>query len=212
MAERSKTKEKILKTALGLFNNEGEAQISSVDIASVIGISPGNLYYHYKGKDEIIAELYEDFETEIRLVLSSPIREPLAMEDNWVYLYIIFEEIYDFRFFYKNQSEIVERIPALKPRFARILSLKEKTAFSLLAALEQSGHLLFSEDEMRALASRLSQHFTFWLQYHDLRYGTAPPKSLIDQGVFMTLMQITPYWGHKEGYLQLLHGFKDAQE
>jgi len=106
VAERSKTKTKILKTALALFNNEGESAVSSVDIASVIGISPGNLYYHYKGKDEIIVELFADFEEEIRQVLSSPVREPLRLEDNWVYLYIIFEEIYDFRFFYKNQSFI----------------------------------------------------------------------------------------------------------
>ena len=56
---RSATKIKILATALQLFNNEGEAQVSSVDIASVMGISPGNLYYHYKGKDEIIAALFE---------------------------------------------------------------------------------------------------------------------------------------------------------
>jgi len=92
VAGRSKTKDKILRTALGLFNNEGESAVSSVDIASVIGISPGNLYYHYKGKDEIIVELFADFEEEIRQVLGSPIREPLKLEDNWIYLYIIFEE------------------------------------------------------------------------------------------------------------------------
>ena len=82
MAERSKTKQKILRTALALFNNEGESQISSVDIASVMEISPGNLYYHYKGKDEIIVELFADFEQEIRQVLTSPIEKPLAVEDN----------------------------------------------------------------------------------------------------------------------------------
>ena len=204
MAARSKTKEKILKTALGLFNNEGESAVSAVDIASVLGISPGNLYYHYKGKDEIIIELFADFEEEIRQVLSSPIREPLKMEDNWVYLYIIFEEIFDFRFFYKNQSELIARIPALRHRFSRILALKEQTGFSLLSALEDDGHLSFDEGEKAALAGRLAQHFTFWLQYHDLRFGTAPPKSLIDQGVFMTLIQITPYWTHGEGYASLL--------
>jgi len=95
------------------LKNEGESAVSSVDIASVIGISPGNLYYHYKGKDEIIVELFADFEEEIRQVLSSPVREPLKLEDNWVYLYIIFEEIYDFRFFYKNQSELIDRIQSL---------------------------------------------------------------------------------------------------
>ena len=204
MASRSKTKEKILKTALGLFNNEGESAVSAVDIASVIGISPGNLYYHYKGKDEIITQLFSDFEEEIRQVLSSPIREPLKLEDNWVYLYIIFEEIFDFRFFYKNQSELIERIPALRSRFARILAFKEQTGFSLLSALEAADHLTFDEGEKAALAGRLAQHFTFWLQYHDLRFGTAPPKSLIDQGVFMSLIQITPYWTRGEGYAALL--------
>lgn len=207
MAERSKTKEKILKTAIALFNNEGESAVSSVDIASVIGISPGNLYYHYKGKDEIIVELFADFEDEIRQVLGSPINEQLKLEDNWVYLYIIFEEIFDFRFFYKNQSELIDRIPSLRHKFARILSLKEQTAFSLLSALEDQGRLTFDEGEKAALAGRVAQHFTFWLQYHDLRHGTAPPKSLIDQGVFMKLIQITPYWTDGEGYAELLKEF-----
>lgn len=208
---RSKTKTKILSTALALFNNEGEAAVSAVDIASVMGISPGNLYYHYKGKDQIIKALFDDFEEEIKIVLSAPVKEALKLEDNWVYLYIIFEEIFDFRFFYKNQSEIVQRVPELRSRFARILGLKEQTALALLSALEDSGHLGFDEGEKTALAGRIAQHFTFWLQYHDLRHGTAPPKSLIDQGVFMTLIQITPYWTHGEGYADLLKEFKAGQ-
>lgn len=210
-AKRSKTKDKILKTALGLFNNEGEALVSSVDIASVMGISPGNLYYHYKGKDEIIIELFSDFETEIRQVLSAPINRPLKIEDNWVYLYIIFEEIFDFQFFYKNQSELIQRIPELRTRFARILKLKEQTALSLLSTLERDEHLAFDEGEKIALAGRIAQHFTFWLQYHDLRYETALPKSLIDQGVFMTLVQITPYWRNNEAYADILREFHSQQ-
>ncbi|RKQ70987.1 TetR family transcriptional regulator [Litorimonas taeanensis] len=209
MPERSATKSKILATSLALFNNEGESNISSVDIASVIGISPGNLYYHYKGKDEIILALFEDFEEEIRQVLSAPINAPLNMADNWVYLYIIFEEIFDFRFFYRNQAELVGRIPTLRTKFANILALKERTALSLLSKLHSDGHLHFDEGEKQALAGRIAQHFTFWLQYHDLRYGTSPPKSLIDQGVFMTLVQITPYWKDEKGYAALLQEFAE---
>ena len=144
---RSATKIKILATALQLFNNEGEAQVSSVDIASVMGISPGNLYYHYKGKDEIIAALFEDFDEEIRQVLTAPLKDPLAIEDNWVYLYIIFEEIFDFRFFYRNQAELLQRMPHLRGPFSRILGLKERTAFALLSTLEDGGHLRFDEGE-----------------------------------------------------------------
>ena len=211
MAERSKTKKRILRTALDLFNNEGEAQVSAVDIASVMEISPGNLYYHYKGKPEIIDALFDDFEEEIRLILSGPTQEPLNLQDNWVYLYIIFEEIYDFRFFYRNMSEILIRIPALQNRFSKILALKEQTAFSLISDLETGGYLSFQDGEKGALAGRLAQHFTFWLQYHDLRHGTTPPKILIDQGVFTTLIQITPYWEKGDGYTELLTEFLEGQ-
>lgn len=176
-----------------------------------MGISPGNLYYHYKGKDEIILALFEDFDAEIRQVLSAPLQDPLAIEDNWIYLYIIFEEIFDFRFFYRNQAEILQRIPALRGPFSRILALKERAGFSLLSTLEEMEKLAFDEGEKGALASRLAQHFTFWLQYHDLRFGTAPEKRLIDQGVFMTLVQITPYWRHGEGYAELLSEFASGK-
>ena len=155
MGRRSKTKETILRTAQGLFNNEGEHAVSSVDIASVIGISPGNLYYHYKGKDPIIRELFADFEEELRQVLSAPIREPLVLEDNWIYLYIIFEEIWDFRFFYRNPAELIQRIPELRAPFAQLLALKERTAFSLLSDLEKGGHLTFGEGEKAALSAQV---------------------------------------------------------
>ncbi|MGJ8561009.1 MAG: TetR/AcrR family transcriptional regulator [Litorimonas sp.] len=208
MTERSKTKDTILRTSLALFNEEGEHAVSSVDIASVIGISPGNLYYHYKGKEPIIRELFADFEVEIRQVLSATVNEPLALQDNWVFLYIIFEEIWDFRFFYRNPTELLDRVPELKGPFSRLLALKERTAFSLLSDLEDGGHLEFGESEKASLSARLAQHFTFWLQYYQLREGSepgaGPTKELIDRGVYQSLSMITPYWAHGEGFADLL--------
>lgn len=215
--QRSKTKDRILRTTLALLNNEGEPNISSVDIAAVMEISPGNLYYHYKGKDVIIEELFSDFEDELRLVLAAPITKPLAIEDNWIFLYIIFEEIFDFRFFYFNLTAILERIPTLRPKFSRLLALMQSTFVGIFDTLESSGHLVFRPDEKRILAERLTAHFTYWLSYMQLRgmdgQGFKPDsKALIHEGVYTALTQITPYWGdNSEPYAALLKDFRDEQ-
>ena len=211
MAGRSKTKEKILKTALALLNNEGEPNITAVDIAAVMDISPGNLYYHYKGKDVII-ELFADFEAELTQVLSATINSPMAVEDNWVYLYIIFEEINDFRFFYLNLTSLLERIPELRPKFMRLLALMKKTFERNLSVLETSGHLVFRTDEKDVLSERLTAHFTYWLPYANLRSLSSSPKTVINEGVYAALIQITPHWGDRaDTYATLLKDFLDGQ-
>ncbi|MGB0524212.1 MAG: TetR/AcrR family transcriptional regulator [Flammeovirgaceae bacterium] len=55
----SSTKEKILKEAVRLFNEKGYAHVSLRDIAKAIGISQGNLTYHYKTKVMLMMAIYE---------------------------------------------------------------------------------------------------------------------------------------------------------
>lgn len=54
-----KTKDKILETALELFNTSNTQAATTNHIAAAMGISPGNLHYHYKNREEIIFSLYE---------------------------------------------------------------------------------------------------------------------------------------------------------
>src|SRR5215210_4307966 len=56
---KGSTKERVLGAALRLFNEKGTAAVSTNHIAEAAGISPGNLYYHYRNKEEIIAGLWE---------------------------------------------------------------------------------------------------------------------------------------------------------
>ncbi|GJL95111.1 MAG: TetR family transcriptional regulator [Hyphococcus sp.] len=213
MAGKIKTRDRILQTALALFNEEGEAQVSTVDIAGVMEISPGNLYYHFRGKEAIIEALFDNFEEEIRQVLSAPIKRPLAIDDNWIFIYIIFEEINDFRFFYYGLASILERCPDLRPRMTRLLKLKQETSNAILRSLEKENFVLFAHGERDALAARLAAHMTFWLQYRDL---TAPLKSgreIINDGVYTTMMQIAPYVrGDNEAYVELLSEYGKGQK
>ena len=55
------TRDRVLSSALELFNEDGTAAVSTNHVALRAGISPGNLYYWFGDKDEIIRELYAQF-------------------------------------------------------------------------------------------------------------------------------------------------------
>lgn len=188
-----KTRDKILQASLALFNTEGETNVSTVDVANEVDISPGNLYYHFKGKEAIISALYGDFEEEMRLVLDAPLDRPLSAEDNWLYFYIVFEEIYDFRFFYRNLTDLLTRYTALNTRFQDLLTRKADTIAAMLNALSQQGVLNTTEREVEHLATRLTMLLTYWLNFEAVRHPGASGPDIIHGGVFHVLSHIAPY-------------------
>lgn len=205
-----KTKEKILQYSLQLFNDEGEQNVTPVDIANVLDISPGNLYYHFKGKDPIIHQLFLDFEEEFLMVLNAPIDKPLELSDNWVYFYILFEEIADFRFFYRNLQSILERYPELESRFRKLVRQKVKTMTSILSNLNESGFIAISQVELDQMAERFALQLTYWPTYQALLDGKASTPVSIHKGVFGLISQLTPYVVEgADEFLILLAEFRD---
>ena len=60
MARISGAKAKIDKAAIELFAARGVDGVSIADIAAAAGVAQGALYRHYRGKDELAAELFAE--------------------------------------------------------------------------------------------------------------------------------------------------------
>ena len=192
-----KTRDRILETALVLFNEEGEADQTAVDIANVLEISPGNLYYHFKGKDAIIQALFGNFEEEMRVILNGSRGQITSIEDNWVYTYILLEEIYDFRFFYRNLGALLVRYPDLARRFQTLLGQKRQAIEDVLAGLQASGTIQINDTLFDLLSNQLLQTATFWLSLDQIAGNETPPSHLIHKTVYQMMTLVVPYMGEQ---------------
>jgi len=76
-----------------IFNDFGEPNVTTTVISDEMEISPGNLYYHFRSKDEIVNTLFAAFEREIDGVLAAPSARGANAEDVWLFLHLLFESI-----------------------------------------------------------------------------------------------------------------------
>ncbi|MCB1614759.1 MAG: TetR/AcrR family transcriptional regulator [Pseudomonadales bacterium] len=187
-----KTRERIIITSLELFNNEGEPNVTTVDIANELDISPGNLYYHFKGKEIIIEEIFSRFEKSITEILSAQLDDKVDIEDSWFYLFVVFEEIFAYRFFYYNLTDIMQRYDNINKKFKRIIKLKLSTANTILHKLTQASMLSISEDDIEVLANNIVLVLTYWASYTRLQKQLADDEAM-HSGVFQVMSLVAPH-------------------
>ena len=177
MAEKKqprRTRERILAAALALFNRQGEPHVTTAVIADELGISPGNLYYHFRNKDEIIGELYAAFEAEVAPLLGAPAGRAPGVEDLWFMLHLLFERMWAYRFFYRDLDEITSRNRKVALRFAALTRRGQATVIELCGGLVTAGTMRASEREIAALATNAVMIATYWLSFR--RIGAGPVK------------------------------------
>ncbi|MGJ3235949.1 TetR/AcrR family transcriptional regulator [Marivirga sp.] len=109
-----KTKEKILETARILFNTHGISAISSKSIAEEMGISYGNLCYHFPKKDDIILQLYLNMQKNVEQQFKNIKEEVINLEFMLSRLKILFEEIYKYKFIYLGITKVVRHFDHIK--------------------------------------------------------------------------------------------------
>jgi AcrR family transcriptional regulator len=187
-----RTRARILDESLKLFNENGEAHVTTADIAGSLGISQGNLYYHFRSKDRIVAELFARLESRLAIEPQVAADGAQAIEDLWLYLHLMLEAIWEFRFLYRNLHGVARRDRRLAERFNRIAGAKLAAIEALCAALVGEGAMRASPRELRALARNVLLVATYWLDFQSLARGESAGEDL-GPGAYQVMSLIAPY-------------------
>ncbi|MDX5374135.1 MAG: TetR/AcrR family transcriptional regulator [Pseudomonadaceae bacterium] len=184
-----KTRDRILECALQLFNEQGEPNVSTLEIATEMGISPGNLYYHFHGKEPLILALFERFQTDVAPLLDPPLEAELGAEDYWLFLHLIVERLAQYRFLFQDLSNLAGRLPKLARGIRQWLNQLKRTLASLLARLKAHDQLRSDTAALGQLVEQITLTLLFSLDYQRI-LGTAGEVRLV---VFQVMMLVAPH-------------------
>jgi AcrR family transcriptional regulator len=106
MSAPLKTRERIIQESLALFNAQGERSVTTNHIAAHLGISPGNLYYHFRNKQAIIAELFALYESQVDTFLRRPEGRALTVQDKTFYLEALLAAMWHYRFLHRDLEHL----------------------------------------------------------------------------------------------------------
>ena len=186
------TRQRILDASLAMFNAQGEPNVTTNHIADELEISPGNLYYHFRNKDDIIEHLFGKYEERIDAALAVPSGRLPGLEDVWLQLHLVFECIWDYRFLYRDLVDILSRNRRLRIRFARILKRADEQAHAVMRGLTQAGVMRASATELDAAATNVLVIATFWMNYAAAR-GDKDEQASIRDGIVQVMMLVAPF-------------------
>ena len=178
-----RTAERILEVTLDLFNRFGEPNVSTTLISAELNISPGNLYYHYPAKDELINALFNRYEKALNELLNAAdgVRN---VEDAWLFFHMLFELIWDYRFLYRDLNDLLSKNRKLETHFQFVLKHKSRAVEQVLSGLVRGSSMRLEQLDAQAVATAMVVVLTYWLSYE---YVREPRKALEPENAAATL-------------------------
>jgi len=208
-----RTAERILEVTLELFNRFGEPNVSTTLISAELNISPGNLYYHYPAKDELINALFNRFEIALNELLhaSEGVHD---VEDAWFFMHSLFELIWQYRFLYRDLNDLLSKNRRLETQIQKALLNKTHSLQTMLDSMRRSGALQIDAAQTKTVATSLVVVLTYWLSFE---YASNPREALepanaqaaLLRGAQHALSLLAPYvqLEQREHLLQLMGAY-----
>lgn len=211
-----RTAERILEVTLELFNRFGEPNVSTTLISAELGISPGNLYYHYPAKDELINSLFDRYERGLNELLnaSDGVRD---VEDAWFFMHTLFELIWQYRFLYRDLNDLLSKNRRLETHFQAVLKNKARAVKAMLDSMSRAGAIQIDSREVEATATSMVVVLTYWLSFEYVRdprraLETENAQAALLRGAQHVLNLLVPYLeqGQRAHLLKLAGAYGSA--
>lgn len=188
-----KTRERILATALHLFNESGTAAISTNHIADALGISPGNLYYHFRNKEEIIRALFEQQFAHTDVLYNLPADRLPTLTDLQALVKATFALSWDYRFIYRELIALLRRDAELQSRWVAVRARGFAGFRELVDLFVAAGVLRAADpDTVTRLAELCWLISEFWLASVEVS-GQAVDAAQLEHGVALMLQVLDPF-------------------
>lgn len=175
-----KTRERILDRALEMFNEFGIHRTGIRSLARSMGMSPGNLSYHFPRREDLILGLLERFKMINDRIIAGYRSENPDLESYMEMQRSLFHERYNYRGLFAGQLEIKD-ILVKEYDYARIERTRRASIFEMLGGLEECGDLLLGESNRGYMVDFLSFFNRFWLMEASLSYSDESSEEVVDR-------------------------------
>ncbi len=184
-----KTRDKIIQASIELFNERGERTITTNHIAAHLGISPGNLYYHFRNKQDIIQSIFKQYEAHLESSFQPYEEHQIDVDMLVTYFDAMFYVLWKFRFFYANLTDILSQDEQLKENYLAIQNTLQTRATRIIQQLANDKVIDLSENDVPQLADTMRLILGSWISYK-LAQSThaAITKACLYEGVLRVIM------------------------
>lgn len=177
-----------------LFNEQGIRSITTRHIAASMGISPGNLHYHFKHTEDVVTALFEQLKKKYDKIIDEVQQVSLTQLDDLIPIFnILYDQINNYRFLFIHFVEISIWIPEIKNDYRHLLFRREEQFKDWLDSLEQAEIVLTLSDRTKEdLIKKLFIVADFWIS-HNALYKQYTGEQARQDFVSALLSVLSPY-------------------
>jgi len=188
------TKEKILKTSLELFNEYGLSKVTLRTIANKMGISQGNLNYHFKKREDIIEALYFQLVSNIDKSMSNNKQSNDLLQLLLDISQTIMTNFFEYRFFLLDFVQIMRENKKIRTHYSNLTKQREQQ-FSIIFNMLVEHNLMRKEvfpNEYKNLYKRFQILSDFWISDAEINSSKITPKAILKYSEIL-IQAIYPY-------------------